>query len=866
MLSSLRFIDLKGLATVGFYTPELDEVFVDVSLAYRAPHEVPESVLTQLPSHLTDRHSIMDFIRQPQPTVLAVIGVPGSGKTTLLRHTARVVSRNRRNHRSVPILLYLRDHAAAIVARGWVPLPDLVRSTLGRYGPDEPPGWLEQRLRDGNCVVLLDGLDEVARQEDRSHVAEWVERQTKQYPGNDFVITSRPHGYRSAAIDGAVVVQVRSFSEEQVIRFVRGWYLAVERHSAGVDDDEGVPLRATSAADDLIDRLSGAPALYDLTINPLLLTMIANVHRYRGALPGSRADLYDEICQVMLWRRQEAKKLPIGLTGDKKEALLRSLAFTMMQRKLRDLPREYVLDAIKQTLRRMSTKLTEEEFLADVSSNGILVEREAGLYSFAHLTFQEYLAAMHIRDKSLVQVLAGAVEDPWWRETILLYVARSDADPIVRASLDSGGVAALSLAFDCLAQGSELAPALRQQLNAVLDANHDEPERHRLRIGVRIARHVRPAIRTAGGGRVCVRPISASIYGLYLGDTGACPPDYSTADAEDPITGVRCGDAVDFVNWVNAITSSEPGYRLPTHADLQDAGVQRALARNRAAAAWLEPADTASHPELWMPTGAHHPNLITAPLLAHHVTEDFARSTNVLTRLLLIHSIASSASPEATLDIIRTAGLGHVLDVSQARDVDLALALDRGPTLDYGGFLPPSDIFDPAVVLAHALDVARGFIVSDAAAPLMGSALARTVSFVLGRGVGPDNLPDEFARAFFGLTHPWRHWVVSLDWLALTLPRARQNLLANEAGSWASQVAYRLEEAVAPIINRQRQLEPGAATPLRLAALCLAAEADACGAGWVGDKYRGIAASVTLLERRFRGLASAMETIVLVTD
>ena len=53
--------------------------------------------------------------------------------------------------------------------------------------------------------------------------------------------------------------------------------------------------------------------------------MIANVHRYRGALPGSRADLYAEICQVMLWRRQEAKNLPAGLAGDKKEALLRGL-------------------------------------------------------------------------------------------------------------------------------------------------------------------------------------------------------------------------------------------------------------------------------------------------------------------------------------------------------------------------------------------------------------------------------------------------------------------------------------------------------------------------------------------------------------
>ncbi|MGH3685100.1 MAG: hypothetical protein ACRDSM_08615 [Pseudonocardiaceae bacterium] len=39
MLASLRFIDLKGLATIGPHNPELDEVFVDVSLAFREPSQ-----------------------------------------------------------------------------------------------------------------------------------------------------------------------------------------------------------------------------------------------------------------------------------------------------------------------------------------------------------------------------------------------------------------------------------------------------------------------------------------------------------------------------------------------------------------------------------------------------------------------------------------------------------------------------------------------------------------------------------------------------------------------------------------------------------------------------------------------------------
>ena len=492
VLGSLRFIDLKGLATIGYYTPELDEVFVDVSLAFRAPNQVSGGLLAELPAEVTDRHSLGDFIDRPHPVVLAVIGVPGSGKTTLLRHTARQVCRaRRRRRRTVPILLYLRDHVAAIVSTPDVALPELLRGTLGRYRADEPAGWFEQRLRDGDCVVLLDGLDEVARQEDRRGVAGWVERQIRQYPNNDYVITSRPQGYLTASIDGAAVLQVRSFTDEQVTRFVRGWYLAVERHSTGAAVED-VGLRAESEADDLLTRLNDAPGLYDLTVNPLLLTMIATVHRYRGALPGSRADLYGEICQVMLWRRQEAKKLSITLNGDKEEALLRGLAFTMMQQRVRDLPRADLLAEIRPGLRRMSRDVIAEDFLADIASNGLLIERESGLYSFAHQTFQEYLAAAYIRDKGLSSVLADAVGDVWWRETTLLYAARSDADPIVRACLDSTSAAAFSLAFDCSEQSSELAPELRNGLDELLDsafAPGTDPERRRFMAGVLVTRH-----------------------------------------------------------------------------------------------------------------------------------------------------------------------------------------------------------------------------------------------------------------------------------------------------------------------------------------------------------------------------------------
>jgi hypothetical protein len=436
--TSLRLIDNKGLATGGPHTPELDEVFVDVGLAPRAPHQVPGGMLANVPDDVTQRNSLSDLLDHERPVALAVIGAPGSGKTTLS--------------------------------------PSL-----------------------------------------------------------------------TAVIAQASVLQVRPFTDEQVRRFLRGWYLATERHAVR-EMGPDVEQRAQAGAADLLARIAAAPAILDLTVNPLLLTMIANVHRYRGALPGSRADLYSEVCQVMLWRRQEAKNLAVELPGASKERLLAQLAYTMMRRRVRDLSREHVLEILRPGLERVSKAATVDGFLADVGNNGLLVERERDLYAFAHHTFGEYLAARHIKDNGLAQVLADTVDDVWWRETTLLYVAGTDADPIVQAWLGNGTATAMALAFDCAdGGGGELAPDLRDQLEKVLaGAFHDDvaPERRRLVAAVLATRHLRSLVTTAVGARVCPQPFTTNIYWLFIQDThtpAQTPPARlpPTHDNQPPASGAR---------------------------------------------------------------------------------------------------------------------------------------------------------------------------------------------------------------------------------------------------------------------------------------------------------------------------------------
>jgi hypothetical protein len=648
-----RFIDQKGLATLGERTPELDDVFVDVSLASRCPQHVSGAILSEPPSNITERRSIWDFLTEEMsaPAVLAIIGAPGSGKTTLLRHAAARLCRISR-HRGLPVLLMLRESAALITSQPDIELSVVIGDQINGLLKPAPTGWFDQRLASGRCVVMFDGLDEVALQEHRQCVVDWVDRQIARYPNNDYMITSRPHGYQEYPLERAVVLQVRRFTPSQISRFVHGWYLAVERHSTGATG-EFVEKKAADEADDLLARLSSVPALADLASNPLLLTMIANVHRYRGALPGTRAELYAEMCVVLLGRRQQAKKLAEQLRIDQKEVVLRELAFTMMKERVRDLANQRVSDLIGSVLPRVSSSVGPREFLADIRANGILLEREHGVYCFAHHTFQEYLAAVHIRERGQLDVLANNVGDPWWREVTLLFVVRGAADPVVEACLASGRISALTLAFDCADSASELTPELRRRLDALLSEASDPfapAERRKLAAAAIASRQLRSSIAMENGAQVCAAPVSRSLYQLYLSHMQVEQDESVSLGLESRVLDTtafvgRVANPYAFVEWLNVLLEADVIYRLPTRAEITDSAISGNIAF-REFCFWFTPNEESSQLDIRVPSGIVNPYIITDRDLRGQAYADAVGVIGIMAAcyfaLALVHVIAFS--------------------------------------------------------------------------------------------------------------------------------------------------------------------------------------------------------------------------------
>ncbi len=417
---------------------------------------------------------------------LVIIGDPGSGKTTLLAYLALAYARTLRDGVSLvkerlgldeakhlPVFLPLRDLGRHLQAEHPDPGKDgpslLLHYLHEHYTNQEiplPEDFFTTALERGEAIILLDGMDEVASVELRQRVARLIEKFTIRYPGqllseeeleekreqaemleiaipideyksrNRFIITSRKVGYDGPARIGAEfgLAEVREFTSAEVRQFVRDWTRAVEATLASGETIDSKRI-AEAEAGKLIASIESTPRVAELAVNPLLLTVIALVHRYRAKLPERRSELYEEAVEVLLAGWDEAKGLaaqttPGGLkldSGDRR-SLLEPVAFWLHEGRQREIEladlRKLLLPSFVSLIgggERAAAKAVDDFLRLINERSGLLIERGIGQYAFAHLTFQEYLAARALADRAdALKYTLKQLTDAWWREVILL--------------------------------------------------------------------------------------------------------------------------------------------------------------------------------------------------------------------------------------------------------------------------------------------------------------------------------------------------------------------------------------------------------------------------------------------------------------
>jgi len=475
----------------GIFAPLLEEVFVPLALdlsgtlpGYQAASR-PMELDLQDPERLANLN-IWHFLKQAETTrpyrQLVILAWGGYGKTTLLKHIAYIYGTKQHSRygvkRRIPVLLTLRkkEYRTLLAQEDAPDLPILITQHhipgLPKEGQDRtvPENWATDLLRRGEAVIMLDGFDEVA-QDQRPAVADWINRQIRLYGNSIFIVTSRPKAYRNQdaahRLELSTPLWVRNFDDTQRRDFVTRWYQCQERYAAGGRNTPDVVQLANQNAQDLLEQIEARQELKDLAKNPLLLNMIVTFHRrYPGAkLPQRRVELYQEICQLQLKDRPRARQLDTLLTECNAQIILQMVALHMMRRRMERIPHEDLLYFVVRCLDQQEESLNAEDFIEQVTQISELLVQQEDEYEFAHLSFQEYLAAAEIARTEREDLLYEHFGDDWWKPTILLYAAQVKPARLLRQMLAQG---ATDLAYACWQDTTKrLDPTLEDDLKAL---------------------------------------------------------------------------------------------------------------------------------------------------------------------------------------------------------------------------------------------------------------------------------------------------------------------------------------------------------------------------------------------------------------
>ncbi|MHB8271932.1 SIR2 family protein [Bradyrhizobium sp.] len=439
---------------------DLERLFVPLK-ALPTPPEIPlsdpkrEQKLREWHEKNSEPQPFGQVFKQHQR--LALLALPGGGKSILLKRLAVAYADAARRESSddelpaldlTPVLIRCREWREHI-RRPILVLLKNIDSITGQASLVSLGDALVPLLKTGRVLLLIDGLDEIHNDADRSIFVNHLESFLEEYKQVRLVVTSREAGFSLVAPFLArfcVRWRVAPLDERAITTLCNHWHRLMK-------GDSPEALRESST---VATYLLQSESLRRLAENPLLLTMLLVVKHGAGGLPPDRVSLYERAVEVLLdtWNIQGHESL------NPKEAVpqLAYVAFQLMRQGKQTATEKELLFLLEEAREKVSqirryAKDSPDQFLKRVElRSSLLVEaghqlegvRTVPFYQFRHLTFQEYLAAVaavdglysdYQKNDTVLTPLASHLIAEEWKEVVPMagVLAKKHAEPLISA-------------------------------------------------------------------------------------------------------------------------------------------------------------------------------------------------------------------------------------------------------------------------------------------------------------------------------------------------------------------------------------------------------------------------------------------------
>ncbi|MBF0109153.1 MAG: SUMF1/EgtB/PvdO family nonheme iron enzyme [Magnetococcales bacterium] len=389
----------------------------------------------------------------PRHRLLLLEGQPGAGKSTFLKLAATMLARDALGM-ECPDSTSWRKRFLGMEESGPPPLPLLLRLSdlalfLAKEATSSPNDrfrlldlldrttdavqewrndW-EQKLTDGQVVLLLDGLDEVDSDPLRERVFAIVQNALLHWDKTRIVVTSRPFGVELMRSMDFFHGVIEPFGQEEIQDFLDRWIACFY----GLPIGEPPGGEAGRYGDQLGKAILDRPTIRRLATNPVMLTCLCVVHWNEGQLPEGRSRVYMAVIRWLIASRKSLRE-KAGFNDGFAERAMVALAYAMMggdrgKRKQAVWDWDDALKAIDPIMLRDFPGLSGEErrhkgrawLHFECLNSGIIEEVGRGRLRFWHLTFQEFMAARHLswmEETAAWSMIKPRLDNLQWWETI----------------------------------------------------------------------------------------------------------------------------------------------------------------------------------------------------------------------------------------------------------------------------------------------------------------------------------------------------------------------------------------------------------------------------------------------------------------
>lgn len=331
-----------------------------------------------------------------------VLGQPGSGKTTILRKIVIDIAKGV-GIDFIPVYIPLRNSILKKIS-----LIEFIQKQFQNYGIQNADLFTKRLLEKGKLILLYDGIDEIIGSE-RQRILEEINILTIEYPLNKNIATSRTSSY-NGELSKFKEVELCEFTLSDATSYVNNWF----------HDNE--------MKDRLIEKIHTYPQLSEITNSPLLLSLICTVYEYDLEIATRRSSLYRRCIECLMrdWdaQRNFRRESNFSKLDDlKKISILSNIAYNLHVSGKIYFDFNTIESSLTQTIYRYGLTDNDIPLILEeiVDCYGLILEVSKDVYSFSHLTFQEYFTATHICERRLFLDDTFILNNhPFWEEVYVL--------------------------------------------------------------------------------------------------------------------------------------------------------------------------------------------------------------------------------------------------------------------------------------------------------------------------------------------------------------------------------------------------------------------------------------------------------------